>query len=86
MCVVQTRLAYQFPPPPLPLFLLSSGFVESVRGVNPSRTHGAQGDQLVFQRVVVQQWLEFAARGWRCHGVRRIILVFGTPGACVPRP
>jgi hypothetical protein len=55
--------------------------VEGVRGVNASRTHGAEGDQLVFQRVVVWWWLERAAR-WRCrHGICRIILVFASPGA-----
>lgn len=55
--------------------------VESVGGINPSRTHGAKGYQLVFQRVVVRWWLELAARWWCRNGICRIILVFSSPGA-----
>jgi hypothetical protein len=55
--------------------------VESVRGINASRTHGTKGNQLVFQRVVVRWWLEPAARWWCRNGICRIILVFASPGA-----
>jgi len=55
--------------------------VESVRGINASRTHGAKGNQLVFQRVVVRWWLEPAARWWCRNGICRIILVLASPGA-----
>jgi hypothetical protein len=59
--------------------------IESVRGVNTGRTHDAQGNKLVFQRMVVRQWLERTARGRGRYGVCRIILVFssatGTSGA-----
>jgi len=55
--------------------------IESIRGVNTSRTHYAQGNKLVFQRVVVRQWLERAARSGGSYGVCRIILVFISAGA-----
>jgi hypothetical protein len=57
------------------------GVIESVRGVNTSRPHGAQGDQLVFQRVVVRWQLEHATRWWCRNGICRIVLVFAPPGA-----
>ena len=60
-------------------FLLIS--VESVRGINAGRTHGAQSNQLVFQRVVVRYWLERTARRRCRHGICRIILVFAPTGA-----
>jgi hypothetical protein len=55
--------------------------IESVRGVNTGRTHDAQGNKLVFQRMVVRQWLECTARGGGRHGVRWIILVFSSASA-----
>jgi hypothetical protein len=62
------------------------GCLESVRGVNTSRPHGAQGDQFVFQRMVVRWWLECATR-WGCrNGICRIVLVFASPGARAADP
>ena len=55
--------------------------VESVRGIDPSRTHGAQSNQLMFQRVVVRIWLECTARRRCRHGICRIILVFAPTDA-----
>ncbi len=65
------------------LFFLVS--IESICGVNASRTHGAQGDQLVFQRVVVRERLEHPARRRCRHGICRIILVFAPPSARATR-
>jgi len=61
------------------LFFLVS--VESVRGIDASRTHGAQSNQFMFQHVVVRIWLECTARGRCRHGICRIILVFAPTGA-----
>ena len=60
--------------------LFFSPFVESLRGIDPSRTDRAQSDQPLFQRLVVRKRLERPARSWCRHGLRRIILVFGYPG------
>ena len=55
--------------------------VESVRRIDTSRTHSAQSNQLVFQRVVVRYWLECTARRRCRYGICRIILVFAHTGA-----
>jgi len=55
--------------------------IESVRGVNTGRTHDSQGNKFVFQRMVVRQWLERAARSGGRNGVCRIILVLNSASA-----
>jgi hypothetical protein len=68
-------------------YLFAHFLVESIRGVNSGRTHGTQGHQLVFQRMVVRQWLERGARSGGRYGVYRIVLVFGpaSPRAAGPK-
>jgi len=66
-----------------PLYLFP---LESVRGVYTGRTHDAQGDKFVFQRMVVRQWMERAAGSGGSYGICRIILVFGSASAGTTGP